>query len=100
VLAEGLLLAHYRHANRCTAPRGTCICHFYDDLATIRRALAVPDVIPNREGTRLVRVTTPLLSEFVARTEDGRRVVAEWGEPDEFGIYEPVFTAHDAEGGR
>ena len=29
------------------------------------------------------------------RTFDGRALSAQWGEPDEFGIYEPTFTTID-----
>jgi hypothetical protein len=45
--------------------------------------------------TRLVRVAPELFdTPFGTRTDDGRRLTVEWGEPDEFGVYEPVFTAH------
>lgn len=44
---------------------------------------------------RLIRVSTPLLGDLVARTEDGARMTAEWGEPDEFGVYNPIFTRHN-----
>lgn len=44
---------------------------------------------------RLIRVSADLLDLFGTRTEDGRRMTAEWGDPDADGIYEPVFTATD-----
>lgn len=51
------------------------------------------------EGTRLVRVATPLLSELICRTDDGRRITATWGDPVETvggePVYEPTFTATD-----
>lgn len=55
------------------------------------------------ENTRLVRVSADLLDALGARTEDGRRLTAEWGDPigntanlthDE-PIYEPTITATD-----
>lgn len=53
--------------------------------------------------TRLIRASGDLLDFFGTRTEDGRRLTAEWGEPighcaesDEY-IYEPTFTAHEGD---
>ncbi len=43
---------------------------------------------------RLMRVGTDALGKFGTRTERGERITAEWGEPDEFGVYEPRFTVH------
>lgn len=51
---------------------------------------------PHRD-CRLVRVSTPLLFDLVARDEDGTRLTAEWGEPDEFGVYNPIITRHAAD---
>ena len=51
--------------------------------------------------TRLIRASEDVLATFGTRTDDGRRITAEWGEPighcsdsDEY-IYEPTFTATD-----
>ena len=44
---------------------------------------------------RLVRVDTEFLTQFGTRTDDGRKLVATWGEPDDLGVYEPTFTATD-----
>lgn len=44
---------------------------------------------------RLVRVATEFLTQFGTRTDDGRKLVATWGEPDDLGVYEPTFTATD-----
>ena len=51
--------------------------------------------------TRLIRASADLSAMFGTRTEDGRRLTAEWGEPighcpdsDEY-IYAPTLTAHD-----
>lgn len=43
---------------------------------------------------RLMRVSTELSEVFGTRTEHGERLTYEWGEPDEDGVYEPVFTRH------
>jgi hypothetical protein len=45
------------------------------------------------EGTRLILATTDVLPEWGTRTDDGRRLTAEWGEPDANGWYSPTFTA-------
>jgi hypothetical protein len=50
-------------------------------------------LVDPQDRWRLVRVGTEALSQFGTRTEDGRRITAEWGEPDALGIYEPIFTA-------
>lgn len=44
---------------------------------------------------RLVRVTESLLDNLGLRTIGGALLTAEWGEPDEFGVYTPTFTATD-----
>jgi hypothetical protein len=53
-----------------------------------------PPRLDPEDRTRLIRVSTDLLSQFGTRTERGERITAEWGEPDADGIYEPTFTAH------
>jgi hypothetical protein len=45
-------------------------------------------------GARLVRVSPEFLDRFGARTELGDKITAVWGEPDSYGVYEPVFTQH------
>ena len=50
-----------------------------------------------RPHCRLIRTSEDLF-EFTplgTRTFDGRALSAQWGEPDEFGIYEPTFTTID-----
>lgn len=59
-------------------------------LAAEVRSLRTPP-----HGTRLVVVSENLLEHFGTRTEDGRRLTAEWGEPSPEGWYTPTFTAHD-----
>ena len=48
-----------------------------------------------RRGTRPVLVGEGVFD--AARTDDGRVVTVDWGEPDEHGFYTPTFTAHDPE---
>ncbi len=43
-------------------------------------------------GTRLILASENLLDEWGTRTEDGYRITAKWGEPDENGWYAPTFT--------
>ena len=50
--------------------------------------------IDPQDHWRLVRVATDMLSQFGTRTERGERITAEWGEPDEAGVYELTFTVH------
>ena len=47
-------------------------------------------------GTRLVEIT-PEASEVFSRMRDdrGRRIVVEWGEPDQEGLWTPSFTRVD-----
>lgn len=45
-------------------------------------------------GNRLMWVGEELLETLGSRTHDGAAITAEWGEPDEYGVYEPVFTVH------
>jgi hypothetical protein len=45
------------------------------------------------EGTRLILAATDLITTFGTRTDDGRVLIAEWGEPDASGCYTPTFTA-------
>lgn len=45
--------------------------------------------------TRLVRVSENLIDDLLLRTVDGRLLLADWGEPDAGGFYEPVFRAVD-----
>mgnify|MGYP001439506308 CR=1 len=53
--------------------------------------------------SRLIRASDDLLEMFGTRTEDGRRLTAEWGAPIGYSvetgedIYEPTFTAHEVE---
>ncbi len=50
-------------------------------------------------GTRLILAHENLLDEWGTRTEDGRRITVEWGEPDEHGWYTPTFRKHERSGG-
>lgn len=43
------------------------------------------------KGTRLILATEDVLDSWGARTEDGYKISAEWGEPDENGWYTPTF---------
>jgi hypothetical protein len=56
------------------------------------------DLLRNRDvtppGTRLIRASIDLLATWGTRSERGDRITAEWGEPDEWGVYEPTFTEH------
>jgi hypothetical protein len=44
--------------------------------------------------TRLILAAEDLLGMFGTRTDDGRKLTAEWGEPSPEGWYEPTFTAN------
>ena len=46
-------------------------------------------------GTRLILASENLLEQFGARTEDGRKITAEWGDPNTDGWYSPTFTVTD-----
>ena len=46
-------------------------------------------------GTRLVLASESLLDQWGTRSDDGRKLSAEWGEQHDGGWYEPVFTARD-----
>ena len=59
-------------------------------MTDLRALLAA--ATPN--GTRLVRMADDILATWGTRTERGDRITAEWGEPDEWGIYEPTLTIH------
>ena len=50
---------------------------------------------PIPEGTRAVLFAEGLMERMFTRTEDGRRLTIEWGEPDEDGFYTPRFTASE-----
>ena len=40
VLADALMTAHWSHTQDCSNTlRGTCTCHFYEDLSTVRAAI-------------------------------------------------------------
>ncbi len=68
---------------------GECWC-YRDERSDVHRP--EPITYDRQDRWRLIRCSTDLLSQFGTRTEDGRQIVAEWGEPDEHGIYEPTFT--------
>lgn len=57
-------------------------------------AMVMEDDEPT-ERTRLILVSEDILESWVTRTEDGRRITAEWGEQKPEGWYEPTFTATD-----
>jgi len=46
-------------------------------------------------GTRLILASENLLEQFGTRTEDGRKITAEWGDPNTDGWYSPTFTVTD-----
>jgi secreted protein with Ig-like and vWFA domain len=46
-------------------------------------------------GTRLILASEDLFTMFGTRTEDGRKITAEWGDPTSDGWYTPIFTATD-----
>jgi hypothetical protein len=76
--------------------------HSHDDrpcpvAAAILRAdpTIAADLARPPEHTRLILASEDLLESWGTRTEDGRRITAEWGEPDEHGWYTPIFTATD-----
>ena len=52
---------------------------------------------PIPEGTRAVLFSEGLMERMFTRTEDGRRLTIEWGEPDADGFYTPRFTASEDE---
>jgi hypothetical protein len=52
-------------------------------------------IVHLQPDVRLVRVTKVALDEWGTRTFDGRRLTAEWGEPDDEDCYTPTFTATD-----
>lgn len=41
-----------------------------------------------------MKVTPELMEEMVARDIYGNLVTIDWGEPDEAGFYQPMFTVH------
>ena len=43
-------------------------------------------------GTRLILATKDFFDSLGTRTEDGYRIHADWGKPDENGWYAPTFT--------
>ena len=43
--------------------------------------------------TRLILAHESFLDDFAARTDDGRKVTAEWGEQSHEGWYAPIFHA-------
>lgn len=45
-------------------------------------------------GTRLILAQDDILAQWGARTLDGYRITAEWGEQKPEGWYEPTFTVH------
>jgi hypothetical protein len=49
---------------------------------------------PASDLSRAVHVSTGFLLWFGTRDDNGNRITAEWGEPDEDGFYEPMFTKH------
>jgi hypothetical protein len=62
----------------------------------MERLPAAGYVIARREqadGTRKVLMTPEFMERFFSRTEDGRRVSIDWGEPDDEGCYVPTLTA-------
>jgi hypothetical protein len=46
-------------------------------------------------GTRLILASENLFEQFGTRTDDGRKITAEWGEPTTEGWYSPTFTVTD-----
>jgi len=72
---------------------GTFCSECPDEVAADPPPSEPPTARPDPEDRwRLVRIGTEALSQFGTRTEDGRPITAEWGEPDKFGVYEPTFT--------
>jgi hypothetical protein len=47
------------------------------------------------EGVRLVKVAEALIDQWGTRTEDGRKLTAQFSDSDEPGISELIFTATD-----
>lgn len=47
------------------------------------------------DGTRLILASDLLMDMLASRTDDGRVVRYEWGEPDANGWYSPTFTASE-----
>jgi len=58
------------------------------------RAVEPPLPVDPPPGTRLILASENLFEHWGTRTEDGRRLTVEWGEPRPEGWYEPVLTAH------
>jgi hypothetical protein len=52
-------------------------------------------VSPLEFPTRKLRVSSEFLTQLGTRTNDGRRIIAEWGEPDAEGFYTPILTEVD-----
>jgi hypothetical protein len=48
--------------------------------------------------TRPVLVDLAVLEDMQLRTDDGRRIEIEWGNPNAQGIYEPTLTTHADDG--
>jgi hypothetical protein len=61
------------------------------------RPAAAPEWVSREwaRGNRLIWIGKTLLETLGSRTHDGAAITAEWGEPDEHGVYTPVFTRHD-----
>jgi len=59
------------------------------------RGLNVPPQVRVPEGRRLVLVGEDVLAQWGTRTESGMKITAVWGEPDENGWYDPIFTVTD-----
>jgi hypothetical protein len=78
---------------------GCPLCAALDDLRDTLEAAAQRDGAgAPPDGTRLILASEAFLEDIGTRTADGRRITAEWGEPDANGWYSPTFTAHDDAG--
>jgi hypothetical protein len=76
--------------------RGECDCwsmskHVLatEPMRAITRRLTPPP------HTRLILASEDILEHWGTRTEDGRRIIVQWGEQKPEGWYEPIFRTED-----
>ena len=98
LLDEALPLAPTAHEGECD----DCQSLIREERAEYAAAIAAIEaeaVAAERERiagyeARLVRVNDAFLTAISTRDAFGNRLTLEWGEPDEYGIYEPMITRH------
>jgi hypothetical protein len=79
----------------CIIALGRIVATFERAADALRAAAAVNEQLPEPpEGCRLILASEDLFELLGTRSEDGRRLSYEWGEPDEHGWYTPIVTSH------